>query len=38
MLEVRDYNPHWYFHKYIFKNHIALSKTLDKSLERTIKT
>lgn len=37
LLEVREYNPHWYFHRHVFKNPISLSKTLDKSLERTIK-
>ncbi|CAD8092138.1 unnamed protein product [Paramecium sonneborni] len=37
LLEVREYNPHWYFNKYIYKNHIGLSKTLDRSQEKPIK-
>ncbi|CAK76774.1 unnamed protein product (macronuclear) [Paramecium tetraurelia] len=37
LLEVREFNPHWYFNKYIYKNHASLSKTLDRSFEKTIK-
>lgn len=37
LLEVREFNPNWYFNKYISKNHFGLSKTLDRSLEKTIK-
>ncbi|CAD8167233.1 unnamed protein product [Paramecium octaurelia] len=37
LLEVREFNPHWYFNKYIYKNHAGLSKTLDRSFEKTIK-
>ncbi|CAD8131654.1 unnamed protein product [Paramecium pentaurelia] len=37
LLEVREFNPYWYFNKYIYKNHVGLSKTLDRSFEKTIK-
>ncbi|CAD8174606.1 unnamed protein product [Paramecium octaurelia] len=36
LLEVREYNPHWYFNKYIYKNLGGQSKTLDRSQDKTI--
>ncbi|CAK81589.1 unnamed protein product (macronuclear) [Paramecium tetraurelia] len=35
LLETREYNPHWYFNKYIHKNLVGQSKTLDQSQEKT---
>ncbi|CAD8070639.1 unnamed protein product [Paramecium primaurelia] len=37
LLEVKEYNPHWYFNKYIYKNLVGQSKTVERSLEKTIK-